>query len=196
MVTICCVLKSGGDFTPEYVHRLRDGVAANTTVDHRFVCLTDVDDLDCETIPLEHDLPGWWSKLELFRLSGPCVYFDLDTVIRGNIDEILRHPHTFTALSDLNGSGRLASGVLAWCGDYSRLLTGFSLGMADRYRRQEKYGDQGYLIDYLGFDPERFQSLWPGAFVSYKWAEPAEREKAAVVLYHGLPRPHQTGWKA
>ena len=50
---IACVLKSGGDFLPA----------------EEFICLTDLD-LDCQTLALDHDWPGWWSKIELFRLPS------------------------------------------------------------------------------------------------------------------------------
>src|SRR6185437_8074786 len=59
MLTVACVLKSGGVYTPEYVERLRSGVGQH--LDHyKFVCLSDVDVPD--RIPLENDWPGWWSK--------------------------------------------------------------------------------------------------------------------------------------
>jgi len=106
-LTIACVLRSGGDFDQEYVERLRDGVAANLSLPHRFVCLSDVE-VPCERLALQHGWPGWWSKLELFeQLKGRVLYFDLDTVIAGSLDEIASYPHAFSMLSDLVTSGAL-----------------------------------------------------------------------------------------
>ena len=195
MVTVACVLKSGGDFTPEYVYRLREGVAKYTTVPHRFVCLTD-QVLDCETIALTDDLEGWWSKLELFKLAGQVVYFDLDTVIAGDIDALLSYPHTFTMLSNLDSRGGLASGCLAWCGDYRYLFDLWDSSMAPNYRIPTRWGDQGWISETIRVKPDRMQELFPGMFCSYKWGKIEDREAASVVIYHGLPRPHQTGWKA
>lgn len=197
LVTVAAVLRSGGDYTPEYVHRLRDGVAKFCTVPHRFVCLTDIpDQIDCETITLQHDWPGWWSKLELFALTGPVVYFDLDTVITGNINDFIDYPHQFTMLSNLDGRGGLASGVLAFNGDYRYLLDSFDPSHIKEYSTPRKWGDQGWISDKLQITPERAQEVWQDMFCSYKWGTIEERRAAQVVIYHGNPRPHQTGWKA
>ena len=195
MVTVACVLKSGGDFTPEYVYRLRDGIKANTTVAYKFVCLTDLD-LDCETIPLEHNLSGWWSKLELFLLKGKVVYFDLDTVINGDLDALLSYQHAFTMLSNLDGRGGLASGCMAWDGDFRYLFDRWDASKAAEYTTPKKWGDQGWISEQIEVVPDRMQLLFPDMFCSYKWGKIEDRQKASVVLYHGLPRPHQTGWKA
>jgi hypothetical protein len=99
MLTIACVYKSraispvggliGGTYDVTWVQKLQRAVARNITVPHRFVCLTDVSILGVETIPLRHNWPGWWSKVELFRpglFHGPVLYFDLDVMITGNLD--------------------------------------------------------------------------------------------------------------
>ena len=87
---VACVLRSGGIYSPEWVRKLRDGVARQFTVPHRFVCLSDVDvSAICERIPLVEDWPGWWSKIELFRsglFDDTVLYFDLDTVPVGSLD--------------------------------------------------------------------------------------------------------------
>jgi len=87
MLTVACVLRSGGKFDSEYVRKLRDGVLRFANVPHRFVCLSDVD-VPCERIPLEHNWPGWWSKIELFRpgvIKAPMLYLDLDTIVIGSL---------------------------------------------------------------------------------------------------------------
>lgn len=99
MLTIACVYKSktlttiggltGGDYGPEWVVKLRNAVARSFTVSHRFVCLSDVVIPGVKTVPLRNNWPGWWSKVELFRrgqFQGPVLYFDLDVVMRGNLD--------------------------------------------------------------------------------------------------------------
>src|SRR6185369_16858814 len=100
MLTVACVLKSGGIYDATWVSRLRDGVARHLPVDHRFVCLSDIE-VPCERIPLEHDWPGWWSKIELLKLPS-VLFFDLDTAIVGSLDDIARHAlrTDFTMLRD------------------------------------------------------------------------------------------------
>ena len=196
-VTVACVLRSGGCYTPEYVERLRDGVAKHLAIPHRFVCLSDVD-VPCERIPLVTEWRGWWSKLELFRpglLKGQVLYFDLDTVIHGDITPLAVHPHKFTMLSDLLAPARLASGVLAWDGDYSHLFKLWHPRLEPRYRTASRWGDQGWIAEKLGCVPGRFQGQFPGMFASYKASTPQQKAAASVVCFHGQPRPHEVGWQ-
>lgn len=188
-LTVCCVLRSGGCYTPEYVERLKAGIEQHLT-DFNFVCLSDIDVPN--RMPLVTDWPGWWAKLEIFRLKGRVLYFDLDTVITGDLTAIANYPHRFTMLRDFFFDDRLASGVMAWGGDYQFIFDQFDLASIDRYRRQPRYGDGGYIQDQV--DSEAFQDILPGQILSRK-AHP-NRSAARVVCYHGLPRPHQTGWTA
>lgn len=183
-VTVACVLKSGGCYTPEYVRRLKAGVDSHL-VGHRFVCLSDMDVPN--RIPLTEGLPGWWSKLELFRLVGPTLYVDLDTVVTGDLGDIAHYPHRFTMLTDFTRPDRPASGVMAWHGDYSFLLTEYEPGKA-----YPGHGDQGYIGSRV--DADRFQDIFPEQIVSRKvrrTRNPNER----LVCFHGEPRPHKVNWK-
>lgn len=225
MLTVACVLRSGGVYDAEWVRKLRDGVARNLTLPHRFVCLSDVD-VPCERIPLgeasavQGDTyaapngwmvhPRWWAKLELFRLTGPTLYFDLDTIIVGSLDIIAAYPHRFTALADFN-SGRLGSGVLAWNGDHSFLIDRFNadpVKIAHHYDEIEpgrgRIGDQAYIEDRLaerGIEPDTFQGLFgKELIVSYKVHDCRDKPpaRASVVCFHGSPKQDdiKTGWVA
>lgn len=85
------------DYTAEHVHRLRDMVQRNTTVEHQFVCITDdPEGLDCETLPLWNTLEagGCYHRLKAFDpefdlLGDRFAWIDLDCVITGNIDHLL-----------------------------------------------------------------------------------------------------------
>lgn len=215
-LSVVCVLKSGGDFDVEYVERLYEGVAANLQCEFYFCCFTDlVDDLrplqlkyeNVVAIPLMHDLPGWWSKMELFVMTGPCLYFDLDTVINGRLDEIANLDEPFVMLRDVGRYDRPASGMMMWQGDHRYLLQIF-LGNRERIMAQYMdkdvgsrggpWGDGGFIGVEAGRERgiKFFQDLvTPGTIVSYKWQTKAEREAASVICYHGPPRPKQTGWE-
>jgi hypothetical protein len=68
-------------------------VAKNLTLPHQFVCLSNVHVKGVGCIPLEDDLPGWWSKIELFKHDfGRTLYLDLDTLPVGSLDEIVNYP--------------------------------------------------------------------------------------------------------
>ena len=83
-------------YTKDYVYRLKYMAEKNTTHDINFVCYTDDKTLSSiKTIELPEGLPGVWNKLYMFHnqppIHGKNVYFDLDTIIQSNIDEILEY---------------------------------------------------------------------------------------------------------
>src|SRR5947209_20113122 len=57
MLTIACVLRSGGPYNADWVTGLQGNVARFAPL-HRFVCLSDVD-VPCERVPLITGWPGW-----------------------------------------------------------------------------------------------------------------------------------------
>jgi hypothetical protein len=195
MLTVATVLKSGGIYDPLWVERLRRGVAQNLPGAHRFVCLSDVD-VPCERIPLEHGWPGWWSKIELFRLPGPVLYFDLDTVIVGNLVDIATAAilADFVMLRDFYDSRHLQSSVMAWCGDkvagiYEQFLPNPETLMA---KQRARMGDQAYIEEWWGRTPVlKWQDGVPGQIVSYKVHcrnGGGIPEDARVICLHGYPK--------
>lgn len=185
MLTVVCVLKSGGCYTSEYVTRLQKSIQKHLTR-HDFICFSDIE-VPCERIPLTENLPGWWSKLEIFTLTGKCLYFDLDTVIKGDLSEIADYPHKFTMLSDFYVLEKPASGVMAWDGDYRYILDDY-----DHNQTYPGHGDQGYISTKV--QPERFQDLFPHQIVSRKVTNTRNPDER-VVCFHGEPRPHEVNWQ-
>lgn len=207
MLTVACVLRSGGIYTPEWVRKLRDGVARHLTIPHRFVCLSDVP-VPCERIPLVDGWPDWWSKIELFRaglFDDTVLYFDLDTVPVGSLDAIARHPHRFTMAHEYYRPEKLCSTAMAWRGDYSRIYDAFERdadALMHRYDVVEpgngRIGDQAFIEDQIGH-ADAFRDLFgERSIASYKVhrCQDEPPADAAVVAFHGLPKPHQitTGW--
>jgi len=132
MLTVVCVLKSGGDYTTKYVRVLRDAMSRHLDVEYNFVCYTDFDhpiNQVCETRPLLHEYPGWWSKIEVFRETGRVIYFDLDTYILGPLGSLARalDPGTFYMLRPFHRKEVWASGIMAWNGDFSFVRAGVRL---------------------------------------------------------------------
>lgn len=200
-LTVVCVLRSGGDFTTHHVDQLRDGVARYLSLPYRFVCLSDME-VDCERIPLKHKWPGWFSKIELFRpdlFDGPILYSDLDAIIVGPLDGIVLG-HRFTVLrnfwaEDFNDPLRISSALMAWDAPLGQIYHRFAKA-PDRYIREyhtrDKWGDQAFIKTHTPIAPDRWQNKFPGKVVSFKkHVLPAERvpEGAAIVGFHGLPRP-------
>lgn len=209
MLTVVSVLKSGGEFTPEHVRILRDSVRRywpDEGMRFRFACLSDLPQSDfasgIHVLPLIHDLPGWWSKMELFnsvadQAWGNRLYFDLDTAITGSLDDLLAHCNSkpnFTILRDFYRPQGYGSGVMF-------IPSGFGFAEVWKPFRAESYrivgsmrGDQDYL-EVAVPDATRWQDVCPGRIVSFKPVPIAGAKLnnlpkgASVVCFHGHPRP-------
>ncbi len=207
MLKVVCVLRSGGEYDAEYVERLRDGIARHLPLEHRFLCLSDVP-VGVEDIPLKHDWPGWWSKLEVFRpdIFGDILFFDLDTVITGDLSDISRVGQ-LTMLSDFHDLENIASGVmyLPWS-EREAIWREWIADPSGHMTRNRGHGDGGFLRKFWNRRASRWQDLLPGQIVSYKAhvrkaVHPIENgdgslpADARVVCFHGRPRPREVGWK-
>ena len=188
-LTFLTVLRSGGEYLPEHAERLCRQIALHYTLPHRFYCLSDKP-LGCPWVPLEPDRPGGRSKLELFRHDfGPTVYFDLDITINGNLDWLVDAPKQFSMLADFYVSDGLNSGMMAWTGDrYRHLADRFTPEDAARHAERPQ-GDDGAWIRERVADATSLQERFPGKIASYKKSGYAYPKDAAVVCFHGIPRP-------
>ena len=197
MMTVLCVLKSGGIYDASWVEKLKNGCERNLPK-HVFNCLSDVP-VPCNRIPLKHDWPGWWSKIEMFRkgvIDGPTIYFDLDTVLTGPI-EILRNGIDFAMLQSFWTADMVGSGVMYFSGDnvphevYDKFVRQPKAYIAhhERNARGTYVGDQAFVWDLLGPDISRVNDYIPG-IKSYKMHCRKELPKdASIVCFHGKPRP-------
>jgi hypothetical protein len=201
MLTVACVLKSGGEYTQDHVRHLRDGVARHLALEHRFVCLTDTPMSDVHSILLQHDWPGWWSKIELWRpglFDGPVIYLDLDTVICRPIDDIVLG-HRFTVLRNMwvaDGHPRIGSGLMAWNADLSAIYETFRTDppwFQSQCVTKDNWGDQGFIQRHTPIAPERWQTRHPGRVVSFKReCQAGVPPRASIICFHGQPRPWTT----
>ena len=203
-VKVVCVYRTGGDYDADYVRRLAAGVHKHLGMPHDFICLSNDPEVAGvgNNLALRHDWPGWWAVMELYNIRGPALYFDLDTVIVGDITPLAQwaidNPDDIASLRGFKGEWS-ATGVLAWGGDQSHIYDRFvratqegtfmgSTGlMVDRHR----YASDQLFIDAFGFIQQRIQDFFPGVY-SYKHhcknGLPAD---ANVVCFHGKPRPHE-----
>jgi hypothetical protein len=210
--TILCVLRSGGQYDSEWVRKLRDGIHRNTTAPYDFKCLSDVDlKIDevwkpkCERIPLEHEWPGWWAKIEMFRpgvITGPTLYLDLDTIITGNVDHLiddLRHSkYQFAMLRNFHQSDFVGSGVMWFSGENAvphKIYEKFKkmpecyIAHHDRVRKGSHLGDQAFIWDTLGGEIDKLDVK---GLKSFKYhARTFLPPDAALVCFHGQPRPQE-----
>lgn len=204
-LSVVCVLRAGGGYDAEYVERLKAGVEKHLPAEHLFVCLSDVP-VPCHRIPLKHDWPGWFAKMEVFRSPEPVLYFDLDTIICGDLTDIAAQAaqSEFTALRDFYRENGLGSGMMAWNVDMRRLYDQFAADPKGFQAHYGQRGDQVFIEDHVNLPGvARWQDRLPGQVVSWKaHVRKAEniRESgdgsippgARVVCFHGLPRPRDT----
>lgn len=201
MLSVACVYKPGGGFTAEYVYRLRDSLALFCDAQYRFVCLTNESLPGIDTIPLAESRPGFWNKLELFKLPGPVVYLDLDTLIVSDVTDVLTYPHEFTTGTNWKHGRAMASWFLAWGASQNLRYLNREFRTSDIPHYQQcgaRWGDQGYIEDHFVGVSQRIDDLFPGRALSYKYhVKPAGHvpKRASFVVFHGKPRPHQIGWK-
>lgn len=201
---VMLVLRTGGDFKPEHV-----GALARQIEQHLpgadIACLSDVD-VPCQRIPLQHDWPGWFAKMELFRpdIDGTILYMDLDTVIVGDLSEIASVAR-LTMLSDFYKPKRPASGVMLLPEQYrAEVWRQWTINPARSMAMCGTLGDQ-LFIGKMCPHAQRWQDVVPGQIVSYKAhvrAKTGHRfdkgngnvpSNARIICFHGKPRPWDVG---
>lgn len=207
-LTIACVLRSGGDYGPEWVQALGSGVHRASPGVH-FECLTNRDIVSVgRAIPftqLRHGWPGWWSKIEIFRpgLFRPddlVLYVDLDTLVVGDLTPFFEYSGELAMLSDFGRPRRAQSGVMLFRpgAETERIYREFMRSPAQHMRRHR--GDGEWLDTHA--NPDRLQDLFPGKIVSFKKhcrkappKTPPEGD-VRIVCFHGRPRPNAqaAGW--
>jgi len=197
--TITCVYKTAPvqqaqSFSVEQVYWLAEQVERFVSIPHDFVCLTDAVIKDVKTRPLWQNLPGWWSKMELFREFDEAFYLDLDTVLVGDISDMIEYPHQFTALRNLHHSKHkeIGSGVMAWSGGHRSLYEAFMRRphhFMQVYTKPDRWGDQGFIQDHVE-KIDRFQDIFPNRIESYKFDVKGDpKPETSIVCFHGKPRP-------
>lgn len=192
---VLSVLKGGGEYGAEHVRRLADSLAKHGLAE--LVCLSDVPGLPCETVPLMHNWRGWWSKMELFAhdWGESVLYVDLDTTFIDDPAPLWRDE--FTMLENAHRPGDVGSGLMSWSGDFSYLYRAFAAepeaAMAE-YITSQKWGDQGFIRDRLGFKPAFFERSLAASYKVHctnKGRAPfaLPHPDVRVVYFHGKPRP-------
>lgn len=202
MITVCCVLKTGGVYTWDWVLKLARGVRAHLDQPHRFVCYTDAaeESSGVHAVPLRHGWPGWWSKVEVFRPVSDDVtlFLDLDTIVVGDLAPLLEIGDGLTMATDFYQPRNHNSSAMAWRGDLREIYGTFlsdPRGEMDEYTRRldGRIGDQAFIED----TASKLNRFAPGLVASYKvHARNGPPEGAAVVTFHGSPKPNDpmAGW--
>ena len=189
---------------------------------HRFICYTDdPEGVECETRPFLIDLPVWWY---IIGLTNPehdhnerIFYFDLDTIVTGNIDHILSMEQPFATISDFGWPAGLQTAFIMWDkatrdsvwkyfttkyspADYPNLDCDYT-----RWGGTNQFLEECMGVVRINQNPNpaienappvvRLQDEFPGDCASYKAQNLAGRdslpENIKLVFFHGKPMPHE-----
>ena len=219
-LNILCV-KWGEKYPSEYVNRLYRMVQRNLSYNFEFYCLTDsADGLLNGIKPLmieNSNLSGWWHKLSMFKaefygLEGTILYFDLDVVITGGLEDLVDfRPGSFCTIQDTAKRkwSRFNTSVMRFeVGSLAYVWDGFVANQNWILKNMD--GDQDW-IGHVILDGQTFPREW---IVSYKrhckaqghawlglgealmkkgWIKPKGEailpKDARVVIFHGKPDP-------
>jgi hypothetical protein len=183
------------------VEKLFRGVRENMPkgMDYRCTCLTD-DPLmlptDVEARPVLPGITGWWNKALLFhpamfKSGDRVVYFDLDTLILGDLTDIVSYAGKFAIQNDFFRPERAGSSCMAWeAGTLDHIWNTWDASGRPSF---DPRGDQ-FWIETMQPEADRWQDMLPGQFISYKvdcWHQGKIPDGARVLCFHGHPRNHE-----
>lgn len=208
MITVACVwVKANVAYTPDYVVKLRSMVQRrmSSETEWQFVCFTDRPaDLprDIKTVHVRPpgQLPGWWSKIELFNpthsvVRGRVVYLDLDSIVMQSVEVVAEvcsprafvpHAGTWKGRDGLKVVPRYNTSVMVWDAGDEKLADIYSKWTPNFAR--SLWGDQ----DYVGLMLPNEATMIPEWFprVSDVDADPKVLSRAVVVLCK-KPKNHE-----
>ena len=207
------VYKTGGDFIRDDVDRLWHAIAEQFP-SARINVYTDDEDFLRSTprvaVPLRHNLPGWWSKMEIFeerdgiRGSQAFLYLDLDSMIVGSLGPLVQAWEMRVMMRDVNRPDGFQSSIMYLPANsagpiWDQFQREGPQRVMDRYaviRQGRAFGDQAFLETcgpWLAW-----QDVAPGRVCSYKadvWVLGYVPRACSVVAFHGRPRPREIGFK-
>ena len=214
MLSIACVW-NGTKYSADYVEKLRAMVRRNLRTEHRFVCITDRRELPPVLGDMTHvgpcgadtGLPGWWAKMKLLSPDDrdpvdPTIYFDLDTVIVGDLDPLVRAAYEIRGIGICANFTR-ASGHPTWPCAYGSCIMTFAPGWGAKYARifhdamdsimaSCPRGDQQAIERIVHADDVTIlQSVLPNGYIlGRRDLNETRPDGTSIVVFGGSKRPH------
>ena len=189
-VKVYCV-NWGDKYSSDYVFKLKRAVNKYLTVPHSFYVYTDNPDQYSFSIPVKYGLETWWNKLLIFENIGPCLYLDLDVIIHGNINHLLRD------------SWHMINGF--WKRGPKYILDRPDIGTSYANSSIMSWTNNKYILDHFMADPEKYIFQYRGddrylhhehiyetyeakdKIYSYKNDRFKYQPDKSVALFHGKP---------
>jgi hypothetical protein len=217
MLNVICV-KHGTKYSELHVNRLYNMVSRHLTIEHRFVCFTEDPasinkNIDVRPLPTNLPISGWWWKPYIFcnghfDKTDINLFFDLDMVIIGNINKLVKQDlGYFVGLEDvgraLGKPTKLGSAVMKWHGSFYSDIWDKLQANPDIVKKFPG-GDQDWIWSLHRNRIKFFPKNW---IMSYKWEirnikelvrknnkwyfkdvrDPEIHEDTAVLAFHGTP---------
>jgi hypothetical protein len=172
-------LRTGDRYGPEYVAYLEQAVRRSTDQPVLF-----------EVIREGARFPGWWQKLCLFPPPQRTVFLDLDVVLVDSVEFLFDYVGDFCVWGD-PWNGKWNTSVMAIAPGFGAEIRDRFLEDADAIMRR-LHGDQDFVAEVLWPHADTWQTVAPGKVRSYK-ADHLEAGPAgaAIVVFHGQPKPHE-----
>jgi hypothetical protein len=206
LLQIVCCLKSGGDFDWDYVDKLHENLKDRiVNFDFKFTVFTDkIDRFSLYGINIQSlttDLESYWSKLEVFKMKGQVIYFDLDIILKYELTDFFKAvtfspfrsngKSHFYMMEGFHKDRRFNSSIMGWNGDFSHLLTGINKETIEKY---DKW-DQEYITDTVLKTNEILSVNDYVNVASYKHnCQDGVHPLIDAVVFHGHPRPRDVNW--
>ena len=220
MLNVVCV-NWGLKFKPKYVQVLYNMVQRHLTIPHKFILFTDRikfhkeietgNNYEVRKLPFEN-YTGYWHKLSLFspeaNLNGPNLYFDLDVVIKDNIDCFANYGEddSFCVIRDFGQPQQWYNSSILKFNNTNATKFIWEKFLENKQKDLALQGDQNVITNYINQKPgvkklKVFPDIWTQ---SYKWLDRSqtrfhktaftfeESPKAKVAVFHGNPKPHES----
>lgn len=201
MKTIVIVLRSGGDFSFKDVTLIINHINLKWKSEERpqIICIYDkaTEEYDLgnfKIIPMTNELPGTWSRIQLYSPEmekyRPFLYIDLDTAIIQtieNIFDLVKNPKHFITLEDFYQKGQLATGIVWFPAECK--------GLNAVWKAFKKEGVKGNRMDYFLRKHIKQDAFWQDLTESIVDFKPKASqllselpENTNLVCFHGKPR--------
>jgi len=216
-ITIGAAWDGSDAYGPEYVNRLYHSVARNTSLPFDFVIyagpgVKEKDNrLDPRIRVVPIGLPYWWSAMHFWRPDPPGIrtkdvlYLDLDQVVTGNIDKLIRYPSEHAYMKDYPSDACPPGCEKDGCASVALIRGGSGSAIWEAYvdagmpKWNPAEGHTGrplpLAVQSVINDPKRgiaFDLLPEDLVVSYKlWVRRKGIGGTRIVSFHGRPKPHE-----
>jgi len=202
-------------YDPTWADKLYRGLKRHSTVPFKFTCISNYDESlfrepEVEVVPFKEDIRFTMSMNEIFRPDlehERCVFFGLDAIVVGNMDELLTAPGEMVQMK-IPRRARGGNAITAWTpNSHTRELwrgyeeRGWDCGGERAWRRyptEEEYWSLNY-----GGEITTVGEHCPGQLLSYKrewrhgryWGEdcayhPLEEGMPRMLYFPGRPKAH------